>query len=78
MTRPVGGSPFVGRESELRRLRSAVGAAAGGQRRLVLVTGEPGIGKTRLVQKLAAHFAQAAPGGDVDKAVAYREWLPCS
>jgi predicted ATPase len=58
VTGPVGRGPFVGREPELRRLRSALDAAAAGQGGLALVTGEPGIGKTRLVQELAAYARQ--------------------
>ena len=40
---------FVGRDEELAALADAGGEAAEGRRRTVLVAGEPGIGKTRLV-----------------------------
>lgn len=40
---------FVGRENELARLRELVGAARDGDAALVLVGGDAGIGKTRLV-----------------------------
>jgi DNA-binding CsgD family transcriptional regulator/tetratricopeptide (TPR) repeat protein len=43
------GVPIVGRGHELAQMRAALAAAAGGAGRLVLVSGEPGIGKTRLV-----------------------------
>jgi DNA-binding CsgD family transcriptional regulator len=43
------GVPIVGRGRELAQLRAALVAASGGAGRLVLVGGEPGIGKTRLV-----------------------------
>jgi class 3 adenylate cyclase len=43
---PRGG--FVGRVAEAERLRKLFAEASAGQRRLVLVSGEPGIGKTRL------------------------------
>jgi hypothetical protein len=43
---------FVGRESELHELRGAFDEAASGRGSVVLITGEPGIGKTRLIQEL--------------------------
>jgi DNA-binding SARP family transcriptional activator len=47
-------TPFVGRREEQAELQGLVrGAAAGGARRVALVTGEPGIGKTRLLDALA-------------------------
>jgi AAA ATPase domain/Bacterial transcriptional activator domain len=52
--RRSGRSPFVAREAELRRLRARWQQARGGQGALVLVTGEPGIGKTRLAARFAA------------------------
>jgi tetratricopeptide (TPR) repeat protein len=42
---------FIGREAALQRLVDALAAAAGGRRRVVLVAGEPGIGKTRLLRR---------------------------
>ena len=45
---------FVGRGPELRRLRAAWDDARRGRRRTVLVTGEAGIGRTRLLAELAA------------------------
>ena len=50
--RPAVGA-FVGRGPELRRLLAAWTDAQRGQRRTVLVAGEAGIGKTRLVTELA-------------------------
>jgi DNA-binding SARP family transcriptional activator len=50
---PASGA-FVGRDPELRRLRAAWAGARQGRRRTVLVAGEAGIGKTRLVSELAA------------------------
>lgn len=44
---------FVGRDDHLRRLRAPWLEAGTGQRRLALLVGDPGVGKTRL----AAHFA---------------------
>src|SRR5579863_2997266 len=45
--------PIVGRAAELGQLRAALAAASGGAGRLVLVSGEPGIGKTRLTAAVA-------------------------
>jgi DNA-binding SARP family transcriptional activator len=51
---------FVGREAELERLRAAwAGVAMHRGRRIVLVAGEPGVGKTRLAQRFAAERAEA-------------------
>ena len=52
------GHPFVGRADSLLRLRNAWDAACSGKRSIVWVTGEPGIGKTTLIE----HFV----GGLVD------------
>lgn len=62
-------SPFVGREHELGRLRAAwINAAAGelGSARLAVITGEAGVGKTRLAEELLAAVQQA--GGAVARA----------
>jgi predicted ATPase len=45
---------FVGRTRELERLDETLSAAAAGRGSTVLITGEAGIGKTRLVSELAA------------------------
>lgn len=50
--REQGRGVFVGRERELEQLRQALDDALAGQGRLVLVSGEPGIGKSRLVDEL--------------------------
>ncbi|MDQ6776625.1 MAG: AAA family ATPase [Actinomycetota bacterium] len=50
---PVEGAPFVGREAELRELGEAWSKASAGVRRVTLIAGEPGIGKTSLVGELA-------------------------
>jgi DNA-binding SARP family transcriptional activator len=47
-------APLVGREQVLARLAGCLVDAAAGRGRLVLVTGEPGIGKTALSQALTA------------------------
>jgi DNA-binding CsgD family transcriptional regulator/tetratricopeptide (TPR) repeat protein len=49
--------PFVGRSAELERLRTLMPEAAGDGRRIVLVGGEPGSGKSRLVREFASEAA---------------------
>ena len=56
-----GGTAFAGREEELAGLRAAWADAVSGSRRGVLISGEPGIGKTRLAAEIAAH-ARAREG----------------
>ena len=52
-------SPLVGRAAERAELAAAWRAATSGAARLVLVTGEPGIGKSRLVEELRSWCAHA-------------------
>jgi DNA-binding CsgD family transcriptional regulator len=47
-------TPFVGRVGELAALTADLDAAVGGHGGVVFVVGEPGIGKTRLAEELAA------------------------
>ncbi len=54
---------IIGRERELRELLPVVDRALGGKGALVLLAGEPGIGKSRLAEALAAHAE--ARGGQV-------------
>jgi class 3 adenylate cyclase/tetratricopeptide (TPR) repeat protein len=53
-------SAIVGRQAELRALRSAFDSAAAGKGRLVTIVGPPGIGKSRLVHEFVN---TAAAGG---------------
>jgi len=46
---------FVGREREMERLRKGVEGALSGRGNLVLLGGEPGIGKTRLSEELSTY-----------------------
>lgn len=51
----VSSSPgFVGRQFELENLTTALGDALEGRGRIVMLAGEPGIGKTRLAEELTA------------------------
>ncbi len=51
----VSPSGFVGRHQEMGELRAALEDALSGQGRLMMLAGEPGIGKTRTAQELASH-----------------------
>jgi tetratricopeptide (TPR) repeat protein len=72
---------FVGRERELAELKSALDEAREGRGRLFLISGEPGIGKTRLAEQIANEAA--ARGMQVlwgrcwegDGAPAYWPWI---
>ena len=58
--------PIIGRRDELAQLRAALIAATRGAGRLVLVSGEPGIGKTRLataVTDMAGEYDLPAASG---------------
>ena len=48
---------LVGREAELARLHEVLGSTMNGQRHLVFVTGEPGIGKTALVEAFLSQLS---------------------
>jgi DNA-binding winged helix-turn-helix (wHTH) protein len=57
---PEGGAPFVGRESVISQLKQALAEARRGHGSLIVLRGEPGIGKTRLAEVFAQ---EAAAGG---------------
>jgi class 3 adenylate cyclase/tetratricopeptide (TPR) repeat protein len=56
--------PLLGREAELEALRAGWGRAASGERQAVSLVGEPGVGKSRLVEHLIA-TATASGGASV-------------
>lgn len=58
-------APIVGRVAELRVMSAAYARASGGQSQIMLVTGEAGIGKTRLLEELTSHVRSAADGAQV-------------
>ena len=58
---PGSSARMVGRERELARARGAVDAVAEGTGGIVFVTGEPGIGKTRMVHELRRAFGATTP-----------------
>ncbi|MGH8574072.1 MAG: AAA family ATPase, partial [Gammaproteobacteria bacterium] len=52
---------FVGRQDELAQLHEALAQALRGERRVMFVTGEPGIGKTTLIDAFLAQSAGVHP-----------------
>jgi len=74
-------APIVGRDGELATLRQALDDAFGGRPSVAVVQGEAGVGKTRLVEELAAEAvargAQVVWGRSLEGglAPAYWPWL---
>jgi transcriptional regulator with XRE-family HTH domain len=72
---------LVGREQELAVIEEALGAAVGRQGRLLLLIGEPGVGKTRLAQEITvvarAHGFRVVTGRcyEPQQTVAYYPFL---
>jgi DNA-binding CsgD family transcriptional regulator/tetratricopeptide (TPR) repeat protein len=54
---------LVGRDVERDRLRAALADAAGGAPQALVIRGDPGVGKTRLLDAAVADAAVAVPGG---------------
>ena len=48
-------TPFVGQRAEMARVRSHLDATMAGSGRVVMIAGEPGIGKTRTASELEAY-----------------------
>ena len=51
-------NPFVGRHREMTTLRSSLSLATSGRGQVAMLSGDPGIGKTRAAQELAAMAQQ--------------------
>jgi predicted ATPase len=60
---------LCGRDDEMHALRTAFAQASAGRGGLVFITGEPGIGKSRLVRELAGHARSAGAGAVTGRAV---------
>ena len=75
---PSDREPLVGRETELASLHQALDAARDGGVRVVAIGGEPGIGKTRIVDEAAAEAgargAAVVRGRADEDARAYGPW----
>jgi hypothetical protein len=70
--------PLIGRDAELASIRRALEVARAGSAHVVAVAGEPGIGKTRLVDEAAAEAgargAAVVRGRAEEEARAYGPW----
>jgi hypothetical protein len=72
---------FVGRERELDQLRAALDAALEGRGSVVMLVGEPGIGKTRTIQELETYARMRRASvfwgrsHEAEGAPAYWPWL---
>ncbi|HZA24405.1 MAG TPA: ATP-binding protein, partial [Dehalococcoidia bacterium] len=51
----LAGGEFVGRQQEMGKLKGVLEDALSGQGQVLMLVGEPGIGKTRTAQELAAY-----------------------
>lgn len=72
--------PYVGRENQRARLEDVCGRARAGARQAVLLSGEPGIGKTRLASYLALGanadgFGVCWGGCSEELAAPYEPWI---
>jgi DNA-binding CsgD family transcriptional regulator len=78
---PLATGPMVGRARELALLRARLDAAVDGRGSLALLVGEPGIGKTRLMEAVASDAAERSMAvlwgrcHEGDGAPAYWPWL---
>jgi predicted ATPase len=72
------GTSFVGRDGQLGELRARWRAAAAGRGGLVVVGGEAGIGKTRLVEQLAAEVGDGDEAGADDAVRGQVAWGTCA
>jgi predicted ATPase/class 3 adenylate cyclase len=68
-------SPMIGRDGELQRLAAALAAARAGQGRVAVVVGEPGIGKTRLIEEFRAAAGDDGVGWVVGRGLSYGQNL---
>ena len=72
----LGSPPFVGREAEWEPLLAHWERALSGQGHLVLVSGEAGIGKTRLVEELSRYVRQRGDWVACGRCYEYERALP--
>ncbi|MEF2162652.1 ATP-binding protein, partial [Pseudomonas aeruginosa] len=72
------GKRFIGRRDELERVHGLLAAARDSRPGLVLITGEAGIGKSRLITEalLTAKVLCGYSTPVIGPAIAYGPWLP--
>ncbi|MDP9238524.1 MAG: AAA family ATPase [Chloroflexota bacterium] len=68
-------TPFVGRESELSRIKAKLADARTGRGGLVMLVGEPGIGKSRMIEEFTEH-ARTDGAAVLFGACFEGEWVP--
>ena len=61
-------APLVGREREFDTIKEALDGLASGRGGIVIILGEAGLGKSRLLQESRAYWEQLRPDGDWDTA----------
>ncbi|MGW0873346.1 ATP-binding protein [Streptomyces sp. NPDC002740] len=59
MSQTVFATPFIGREEELARLSGVLERARGGESRALLIAGDAGVGKTRMLDEVATRAARS-------------------
>jgi DNA-binding CsgD family transcriptional regulator/tetratricopeptide (TPR) repeat protein len=77
---PAPDGPLIGRDAELRALHTAFEGGVGGQPGVVVLSGEAGVGKSRLIAELVARAGERGvpvlTGSCVDAAEAHLPYLP--
>ncbi len=68
--------PLVGREGELELLLAELERSRFGETRLVLISGEPGVGKTRIAREIARNGMTLSPGFLVASGVSTPTGIP--
>jgi adenylate cyclase len=76
VARERGLSPFLGREGELAALEHHLATLGRNESRIVGIVGEPGIGKSRLVEEFLARQQDRALWIQVTRCVEHARWIP--
>jgi class 3 adenylate cyclase/tetratricopeptide (TPR) repeat protein len=74
--RERGLSPFLGRDVELATLERHLAALGPTESRIIGIVGEPGIGKSRLVEEFLARQATRGVAAHVTRCVEHARWIP--